>query len=81
MAGHTRRKQLQKARRWCIRHEAEKFVRVTMTEIIEALIREGEICPDDNSCTIKKVSPDGSVWFDVNVTIPVKEVRMEVSVE
>ena len=79
--GHVREKQLQKARRWCSRHEAEMFVRVTMSKIIGALIRAGEICPDDNTCTIKKVSPDGKVWLDVNVTVPVKEVRMEVSFE
>lgn len=81
MAGHIRQKQLRKARRWCNRHEAEKFVRETMSEIIEALIRAGEICTDDNSCTIKKVSPDGDVWIDVNVTVPCKEIYMEVKIQ
>jgi len=81
MASHIRRKQLKKAQRWCVRHEAEKFVKVTMSEIIESLVQEGAICPNDNSCTIKKVSPDGDIWIDINVTVPVHKYRVDLRLE
>lgn len=81
MARHIRRKQLKEAQRWCARHEAEKFIKVTMTEVIESLVQEGAICPNDNSCTIKKVSPDGDIWIDINVAVPVHKYKIDLRLE
>ena len=81
MAGHIRRKQLRKAGYWVIRHEAEVFVDVAMNRILKDAIREGFASPVGNNCTIKKVSPDGDVWIDLNVTVPAKKVYMEVSIK
>ncbi len=52
-----------------------------MTEVIESLVQEGAICPNDNSCTIKKVSPDGDVLIDINVTVPVHKYRIDLRLE
>lgn len=81
MSRQIRKKQLRKAGYWVIRHEAEVFVDVTMNRILQDAIREGLASPVGNSCIIKKVTPDGDVWLDVNVTVPSKKVYMEVKFE
>lgn len=81
MSRQIRKKQLRKAGYWVIRHEAEVFVDVTMNRILQDAIREGLVSPVGNSCVIKKVTPDGDVRLDINVTCPTKEVYMEVRFE
>ena len=81
MSRQIRKKQLRKAGCWVIRHEAEVFVDVIMNRILEDAIREGLVSPVGNSCVIKKVTPDGEAWFDLNVTVPYKSIRMEAKVE
>lgn len=66
-SSHARKKQLRKARYWRLRYEAEKFYRVQVTECIENLIRSAEIPVCNPRCEIKRVTPDGSVYFDVSV--------------
>ena len=76
MSSHLREKQLRKARYWCVRHDAEVFVKEAMAGAIDNLVREGVICPDNNSCTLRKVTPDGDAFFDITVTIPAEKVYM-----
>lgn len=53
-----------------MRHEFKKIVG-QCNDAINDLIRDKVILPDNASCVLKKVTPDGEAFFDITVTVPV----------
>lgn len=75
-----RKQQLLKAYTHVVRHECKKFID-QCTSAINDLIREKVLLPDDSSCVLKKVTPEGDAYFDVTVTVPVHKIRIDCRLE
>ena len=71
MSRHSRKKQVRKAYGFLDRYGAKLLVG-QMTEAIDGLIRENLIRPDKYSVVTKRITEDGDVYFDINLSVPQK---------